>query len=174
MSKNRNGVAGTANDPVTLFEPLELDEVPASPISDKTDGKWLLFLNFNQIAIAEKLTGWNLLQGLSAFLLNTATAADYIGLLFAALQKAHPKVTTEYIGTHMVRIDLIQDIRRALIKAFNNSMPEKKRLVWDEVLPAPDEPPAIDGSQSQTESSGNSAGPSPESISGSQTDSSTI
>jgi hypothetical protein len=159
---HKNGVAGTGDDPNIEFEELDLDDIPPS---DRRDGKWLLCFDFNAIARAEKITGLNLLQGISGFLANTATASEYIGLLYAGLLKAHPRVTPEKVG-ELVRLDLLQDIRIALIRAFNRSLPEKKRMTF-EIVPE-DEPKS-----SPTENSGNSAGQQPESTSVSQTSSST-
>jgi hypothetical protein len=117
----RSNVAGTASDPTIQFAPLEID--------GKT---YRLTYDFNAIAQAEAASGCNLLQGVAGFLLNTANAAQYRGLLYAALLKAQPRMTIDQAG-NLVRIDTMPDIRRALAEAYNLSMPEKKRMDIEEV-----------------------------------------
>jgi hypothetical protein len=125
----RNNVAGTASDPTIQFASLEID--------GKT---YRLTYDFNAIAQAEAASGCNLLQGVAGFLLNTATAAQYRGLLYAALLKAHPKMSIDQAG-NLVRIDTMPDIRRALAEAYNLSMPEKKRMDIEEVAAEPEAEP---------------------------------
>ena len=52
--------------------------------------KFTLVYDFNAIADAEALTGCNLLHGMAATLINTMSAAQLRGLLYASLQTNHP------------------------------------------------------------------------------------
>jgi hypothetical protein len=185
---DRKRVGGTGDDPTVQYlkiipipygedsewvKPelgLESFEVKLDgfPRSERRDGEWLVAFGFNEIAKAEKITGLNLLQGIGGFLSSTASATEYVGLLFAGLMKAHPKVTTDQVSK-MLRIDQLQDIRRVLVSAFNLSLPEKKRMTFTVVPEGEDDVP----NDSQTANSGNNAGPPPESTSGSPTTNST-
>ena len=118
----RPSVAGTSADPTIKFSKLDIDgEV------------YNLAYSFNAIAMSEKLCGCNLMQGIASFLLDTADAQQYRGLLHAALSVAYrtkenqPVFSLQHAGA-MIRIDTLPDIRLALIEAYNLSMPEKKRL----------------------------------------------
>jgi len=135
--------AGTVNDPTIRFAVLKIDEKDYSVCYD-----------FGAIAEAEKATGANLLQGLAALLLDSATANQYLGLFFAGLRKAQPELTLDE-AARLVRIDTMPDIRFALVQAYNLSMPEKKRMKIDLVE---------EGSPLPTPNSGMNAGLSPDSI----------
>src|ERR1051326_7518669 len=108
MAKKKT-VANTANDPTVEFVEIQLQ--------GKT---WKLAYDFNAIAEAEKLTGCNLLQGVSGVLYTTMTAQQLRALLYAAMCKAHPKVTLEEVGT-LIPILSMADIQRALLKTWGIS-----------------------------------------------------
>lgn len=112
-------VAGTPADPLVEFAPLEID-----------GQTYHLAYDFNAIAEAEKIADCNLLQGIAAVLLNGMTAAQLRGLLYAALLKAQPKTTLSQAGA-LVRIDTMPDIREALLRAYNASLPEAKKMISD-------------------------------------------
>jgi hypothetical protein len=144
----RNGVAGTASDPTIEFAKLEID------------GKqYRLGYDFNAIAEAEEVTGSNLLQGL----LNGGnwTARQMRGLLYAALHVAHPRITVEEVGK-LIRLDTMIAVQRAVIMAYNLSLPEEKRQA-DPFEEAPEESPGPSGapSDSPIENSGENSGPPP-------------
>lgn len=125
----RESVAGTASDPLVKFWPLELD--------GKT---YKLSYDFNAIAEAEKLAGCNLLMGMGAMLISYTTAQQMRGLLYAAVRKAHPKMTIEECG-QLIRIDTIADIKDAIVHAYNESLPEANKIISDP-SEGGDEPPS--------------------------------
>ncbi len=92
-----------------------------------------LCFSFNAIAIAEQEAGVNLLKALDN--LEDLSAAQFRGLLYAALTKAHPDMTLDDAG-ELVRLDTIPVISRALGQAYLNSLPERKQ---DENPPEPSE-----------------------------------
>lgn len=110
-------VAGTSADPLVQFEKLEID-----------GQTYHLAYDFNAIAEAEKLVGCNLLEGIAAILMHGMTAEQFRGLFYAALRKARPKMTLEQAGS-LVRIDTMPDIREALLRAYNASLPEAKKIL---------------------------------------------
>ena len=145
----RNAVAGTASDPVVEFAKVEID-----------GETYRLAYDFNAIAEAEKLADANLLHGIAGLLGKGANAAQIRGLLYAALRKAHPKLTLAQAGA-LIRIDTIPDIYDAIEAAYRLSLPEAKKHLLGP-LPGgvgagqdrPDPPSPI-------ENSGSDAGPPP-------------
>lgn len=115
----RKTVAGTAADPLVEFVTLEID-----------GESYKLAYDFNAIAEAEKIAECNLLQGIAGVLLNNMTAKQLRGLLYAAMGKAQPKTTLAKAGA-LCRIDTMPDIRDALLKAYNASLPEEKKILAD-------------------------------------------
>jgi len=113
----RESVAGTALDPVIEFATLEID-----------GETYHLAYDFNAIAEAEKLAEANLLHGMAALMFNSTTAVQLRGLFYAGLRKAHPKMTLAQVGA-MIRIDTMPDIRDALLRAYNASLPEAKKIL---------------------------------------------
>jgi hypothetical protein len=147
MSKPHS-VAGTGSDPTVEYAELEID------------GKvYQLAYDFNAIAEAEAVaraagTPINLLQGMAAVLLNDVTAEQLRGLLWAAARKAHysltverrspkdmPKPTLLKVGA-LIRVDTLPDIREALLRAWNASLPEDKKFLRDPPEGAGAPPPA--------------------------------
>lgn len=112
-------IANTTADPTIEFAALEID-----------GETYRLCYDFGAIAEAEKLTGCNLLQGIAYILVNGATASQFRGLFYAALRKAHPKMTIAE-ADRLVRIDTMADIRTAIETAYTLSMPEAKRIRED-------------------------------------------
>jgi hypothetical protein len=112
MAKRALTVAGTENDPTVEFTDLTIDETT-----------YHLVYDFNAIAEAEKLCGIGLLHGIAAVLSSGAvTAGELRGLLYAALRKAHPKITLSAAG-HLVRLDTMPGITNALAGAWIASLP---------------------------------------------------
>lgn len=107
----RATVAGTPADPVVPFAVLEIE-----------GEKFKLAFDFNAIAEAEHYAGCNLLSGLKN--LGDLTALQLRGLLYAAMRKAHPKVTIEKAGS-LIRLDTIVKITLALGEAYSLSMPKR-------------------------------------------------
>jgi hypothetical protein len=142
MLRARNHVGGTAADPLVEFAKLEID--------GKT---YELAWSFNAIATAERSINAgrpveervNLLHGVAALLVSAMAAEELQGLLFAALSLAHPKLTMKESNA-LVRIDTLVDIKNALLRAYNVSMPEAKRFIVDPppagAAELPDPPPA--------------------------------
>lgn len=110
----KKSVAGTVDDPTIEFVSIEID-----------GRQWNLCYDFNAIAIAEKLAECNLLQGIAGVVLHSMTASQLRGLFYAALLKAHPKITIDEAGS-LININSMPDIREALMKSYGVSMPEKK------------------------------------------------
>ncbi len=104
--------------------------------------KYELVYDFNAIAEAETLCGCNLLHGISAMFLNTMTALQLRGILYASLQPLQPGFSMDRIG-QMIRIDTMPSIYKAIADAWSLSMPaaEKEK---SENPPVADEPPAGD------------------------------
>lgn len=117
-------VAGTVADPLVEFAKLKID-----------DQTYNLVYDFNAIAEAERLAGCNLMHGLALILLDAPTAGQFRGLLYAALRKGHPKITLAQAGA-LVRIDTMPEIQEALLRAYNASLPEEKKIL---------DPPAAGG-----------------------------
>jgi hypothetical protein len=106
-------VAGTAADPTVRFAKLEMEGETYS-----------LAYDFNAIATAEKLTGVNLLGGLTRWL-QDLDAREYRGIFYAALLKAHPAMTVEEAGA-LIRLDTMPAINDAIVAAYRLSIPQKK------------------------------------------------
>jgi hypothetical protein len=99
------------------------------------DGKrYELIYNFNALCAAENLVGCNLFLGLAAVVLNTMTALQFRGILWALLQTKHPYraatkdkpadgVSVDQVG-HMIRLDTCPAIVDAISEALNLSMPK--------------------------------------------------
>ena len=117
-------VAGTAADPTIQFATLKAGEreIP-------------LAYSFNSIAEAERVAGCNLLEGLDN--LESLTALQFRGLLYAAMRVADPKVTIEQAGD-LIHFGNTGVIASALAQAYRLSMPEKKK----DPIGADDAPPA--------------------------------
>lgn len=93
-----------------------LPDVPLT-IGDKT---FHLCFDFNALALAEELTGLNLLQSLD---LQNLTVVKYRALLYSTLLKENPKITIEEVG-QMVNIGTLPAITLALVHAWTGSRPE--------------------------------------------------
>ena len=74
-----------------------------------------LAYDFNEICDAERLCGCNLLAGLEN--LDNLGAAQFRGLLYAALKPAHPIVTLQEVGT-LIRLDTVLLITTAMAQAY--------------------------------------------------------
>jgi len=141
----RETAASTTSDPVVDFAALKID-----------GETYRLAYDFNAIADAEKLADANLLHGIAGLLGKGANAAQIRGLLYAALRKAHPKLTLPQVGS-LIRIDTIPDIYGAIEAAYRLSLPEAKKHLLDPLPGGSDRssPPL------PIESSGSDAGPPP-------------
>jgi hypothetical protein len=117
-------------DPLVEFATLRID-----------GESYNLVYDFNAIAEAEKLAQCNLLHGIASLLASGATAMQLRGLLYAAMRKAHPKMTIDKAG-ELIRIDTMPDIYEALGEAYRNSMPEAKKLAEDPTAGGDGGPPA--------------------------------
>lgn len=99
---------------------------PSQYAALEIDGQsYKLAYDFNAIAEAEEAAGCNLLHGISATLLNTMTAAQLRGLLYASLRRAQPNMTIAGAGS-MIRLDTMPTIIEKISEAFALSMPRKK------------------------------------------------
>ena len=93
-----------------------------------------LCFDFNAIAVAEELTGLNLLQSLD---LQNLSAVKYRALLYSTLLKENPKITIEEVGG-MINLSTLPAITVALVHAWTGSQPE---VITDKDDKAnPDEP----------------------------------
>jgi hypothetical protein len=110
---SRKTVTGTSSDPTVRFSTVEID--------GKT---YSLAYDFNAIATAEATAGINLFEGI-ANLVSGLNAAQFRGLLYAALLKAHPDITLNQVGD-LIRVDMLGALRIALSEAYVKSLPEKK------------------------------------------------
>lgn len=108
----RKSVANTAADPTIKFSEFAID-----------GEKFRACYDFNALAEAEEVAKCNLLHGMAGLLVSTASATQLRGLLYAALRKAHPRMTIEQAGA-LIRIDTMPAIREALLIAYRDSMPE--------------------------------------------------
>src|SRR5579872_7172332 len=114
-----NKVTKTATPaPIVEFVTLEIDGEVYS----------LGGLDFNAIADAELVAKCNLLLGIAGMLTNGMTAQQTRGLLYASLRRAHPKITLQDAG-NLVRVDTLPDINDALLRAYNASLPEGKKIL---------------------------------------------
>ena len=102
-----------AVDPITEFVPLEIDGYTYELVYD-----------FDAIANAEKQADCNLLHGMSATLLNTMSAGQLRGLLWAALRRRHPKMTLADAAA-LCRVDTVPDIVPALAATFTAAIPKR-------------------------------------------------
>lgn len=109
----KKSVAGTPADPTVKFAKMALD-----------GREWLFSFDFNAIAIAEAHTATNLFRALSH--LGDLSAAQFRGLLYAALLKAHPELTVEQAGS-LIRIDTMGPLQETLAEAYILSLPEQKK-----------------------------------------------
>lgn len=116
MPVKRPSVANSAADPLVQFVKLTID-----------GEDYQLAYDFNAIAEAQKLADCNLLHGILALLARYPDAAELRALLFTALRKAHPRITIEQAG-NLIRHDTMGDIVQALRDAYDNSLPEGKKL----------------------------------------------
>ena len=113
MSKNKT-VAGTPQDPTIKFVEVELN------------GKaFKLCYDFNSIAIAESLTGTNLL---AAITLTSITANQFRGLFYASLLKAQPKIT-------------LADIDGLLTLPNTGKIYDAISRTWEAAMPKPESDP---------------------------------
>lgn len=103
-----------AVDPITEFVPLEID-----------GRTYELVYDFDAIANAEKQSDCNLLHGMSATLLNTMSAAQLRGLLWASLRRRQPKMTLADAAA-LCRLDTVAEIVPAIAATFTAAMPAKK------------------------------------------------
>ena len=106
-----------------------ITSVAGIPGKDKTlpnvpltiDGRtYSLCFDFNALAIAEELTGLNLLQSLD---LQNLSVVKYRALLYSTLLKENPKITIEEVGK-MVTLATLPAITIALVHAWTGSQPE--------------------------------------------------
>ena len=121
-------MAKTPADPIVEYVPLEID-----------GETYRLAYDFNAIAEAENLINVaipdpryqvNLLQGIARVLLGAPTANQLLGLLYAALRMAHPKMTMAQVAA-LIRIDTTEDVVNGLVRAYNASCPEEKKILAD-------------------------------------------
>jgi hypothetical protein len=142
---SKRNVAGTVADPTIEFVPITIK-----------GREYSLCWDFSAICEAEKLTGCNLLQGIAGVMLHTMTAAQFRGLLYAAMLKAQPNTTLLDAGS-LLSIESMSDIREALLKAYGVSMPEKPKDP-----PEPGAPGENESDRLPTDNSGTAAGLKPE------------
>lgn len=108
----RATVASTANDPTLRFAKIEIN-----------GNTYKLAFSFNAIALAEAHSGANLLEGLEN--LTSLSAAQFRGLLYAALSVAHPKMTLAEVG-NLVDFETMGRLKDGLAEAYMLSMPDRK------------------------------------------------
>ncbi len=104
-------------DPTVLFSELKIDA-----------RVFRLAYRFSDIRKAELLCGADLLHGVARLLMNAPTATQLSGLLYAAMRLAHPETTMDQTDS-LVRIDTIPDIQEAILRAYNLSLPEEKKIL---------------------------------------------
>ena len=123
----RKSVAGTAADPVIEFVELKVASVEGGPVET-----YRLCYDLNSIADVEiEVPGCNLLQGMGRVFMHGANTAQYRGLLYAGLRLAHPKMTLREAGRILQNMENFPLVRKALIEAWNASMPEDRRFRED-------------------------------------------
>ena len=110
-------VAGTRADPTIRFADLMLDGTV-----------YQLAYDFNSIALAEKIAGINLLEGLRN--LAQVSAQQFRGLFYGARLKAQPEITLEQAGG-LIRLDTLLAIEAGIAQAYANSIMEKKEETED-------------------------------------------
>jgi hypothetical protein len=110
MASKKNSVAGIPGKDKTLPN-----------VKLTVFGKvYQLAFDFHSIAIAEELTGLNLLNSLD---LQNLNATKYRALLYSALLKAQPEITLEETAD-LVTLATLPDITVALVHAWTGSQPE--------------------------------------------------
>jgi hypothetical protein len=116
MAKNKPTVAGTADDPTIQYAKLTVDgEV------------FNLCFDFNAIALSEAMApGSNLLEGLQN--LRYLNAVQLRGLLYAAILKAHPKMTLFGAG-QLCRLENIPEITEAIASAYAYSIKQPENPI---------------------------------------------
>lgn len=112
MAIRKATVANSAHDPVIRWAKVEVGGVT-----------YKLAFSFNSIALAEVHAGVNLLEGLENLL--ALTAAQFRGLLYAALSMAHPKLTLSDVG-NLIGFDSMGQWKDGLAEAYVLSMPDRK------------------------------------------------
>ena len=95
-----------------------------------------LAFDFNALAVAEEISGLNLLQAMRS--LGDLSVAQTRALLYAALLKKQPKLTLTEAG-NLLNFRSLPVITKALGEALTNSLPEERA---SENPPAPDPEPA--------------------------------
>ena len=103
-------IAGTEADPTIRFAKLKID-----------GNTYSLTFDFNALALAESMTGLNLMQALRS--LDNLSVSQTRGLLYASLQKSHPKMTVSEVGG-LLNFKTIPLITDALSEAIISSLPE--------------------------------------------------
>jgi hypothetical protein len=102
-------VANTADDPTVNYVTVEL-----------SGKKYKLAYDFSSLAIAEQLSGQNLLEAIS---LNGITMLQLQGLFFGCLIKAQPKITLAEVGLLMNHLPNLPKIKQAIADTWIASMP---------------------------------------------------
>jgi hypothetical protein len=102
-------VANTAEDPTVTYITVEL-----------SGKKYKLAYDFNALAIAEQLSGQNLLEAIS---LNGITMLQLQGLFFGCLLKAQPKITLAEVAVLMNHLPSLPKIKQAIADTWIASMP---------------------------------------------------
>lgn len=90
--------------------------------------KYSLVYDYNAIAEAEAVCGGqvNLLHGISALFLNTMSALQLRGILYAALKPLQPDITLAEAGA-LIKINTMPAIMTAIGEAWALSMPEQPK-----------------------------------------------
>lgn len=115
-------------------KPAVIKAVQPSATLEIEGQKYQLVYDYNAIADAETVCGGqvNLLHGVSAMFLNTMSALQLRGLLYAALKPLQPDLTLSEAGA-LIKIHTMPAIMSAISEAWALSMPE-----------VPPDPPAAD------------------------------
>lgn len=93
-----------------------------------------LAYDFNGLAVAEDLSGINLMQAFRS--LGDLSISQTRALLFAALRKRHPKITLNEVGD-LMEFEALPAITRAISEALENSMPANPPEPAPEAEPEP-------------------------------------
>ena len=113
MRNKKHGNAATAADnPTVKYAHVSVD-----------GETYKLIYNYAAIAAAERLAGCNLLMGLENLM--SLSASQFLGLLYAAMSKAQPKLTMDDVA-ELIRLDTMGMLQEALAEAYMNSLPAKK------------------------------------------------
>jgi hypothetical protein len=107
MRNGTNSFAGTPADPTVRYAKLEL-----------SGEEYSLVFDFNAIATAEQVAKVNLLE---SFYFQNMTAAQFRGMFYAALRKAHPEISLQQAGD-LITVKTLPVIQEALLKAWQNSI----------------------------------------------------